>query len=111
MPYTKPLKARSGARHAIRQRRLSGLAGDGAARPPAGTTSRSGSADARRRPLHRHRLAHGIKGTGRGPFESGVVRVSNTGRVTVYTGAAAIGQGLHTALAQIAASELGLRAG
>jgi aerobic carbon-monoxide dehydrogenase large subunit len=55
-------------------------------------------------------LAHGVKGTGRGPFESGIVRVSNTGRVTVYTGAAAIGQGLQTALAQVAASELGLRA-
>src|SRR5262249_13452264 len=55
-------------------------------------------------------VAHGIKGTGRGPFESGLVRVSNTGRVTVFTGAAAIGQGLRTALAQIAASELGIRA-
>src|SRR5207248_7418444 len=55
-------------------------------------------------------LAHGIKGTGRGPFESGLVRISNTGRVTVFTGAAAIGQGLRTALAQIAAGELGLRA-
>src|SRR5438132_1290700 len=55
-------------------------------------------------------LAHGIKGTGRGPFESGVVRVSNTGRLSVFTGAAAIGQGLGTALAQICAGELGLRA-
>jgi carbon-monoxide dehydrogenase large subunit len=55
-------------------------------------------------------LAHGIKGTGRGPFESGLVRVSNTGRVSVFTGAAAIGQGLGTALAQICASELGMRA-
>ncbi len=50
------------------------------------------------------------KGTGRGPFESGVVRVSPTGRVSVFTGAAAIGQGLCTALAQICASELGMRA-
>ena len=55
-------------------------------------------------------LAHGIKGTGRGPFESGLVRVSNTGRVSVFTGAAAIGQGLGTALAQICAGELGMRA-
>jgi carbon-monoxide dehydrogenase large subunit len=39
-----------------------------------------------------------------------VVRVSNTGRVTVYTGAAALGQGLRTVLAQITAEELGLRA-
>jgi aerobic carbon-monoxide dehydrogenase large subunit len=55
-------------------------------------------------------MAHGIKGTGRGPFESGLVRVSNTGRVSVFTGAAAIGQGLCTALAQVAATELGLPA-
>jgi carbon-monoxide dehydrogenase large subunit len=55
-------------------------------------------------------LAHGIKGTGRGPFESGLVRVAPTGKVSVLTGAAAIGQGLRTALAQICASELGLRA-
>ena len=55
-------------------------------------------------------LAHGVKGTGRGPFESGLVRISRNGRVTVYTGAAAIGQGLQTAMAQICASELGLAA-
>jgi carbon-monoxide dehydrogenase large subunit len=54
-------------------------------------------------------LSHGLKGTGRGPFESGLVRVSPTGKVSVLTGAAAIGQGLCTALAQICASELGIR--
>src|SRR6202030_4596873 len=53
-------------------------------------------------------LAHAMKGTGRGPFESGVVRVSPSGRISVYTGAAAMGQGLKTALAQICASELGV---
>ena len=37
------------------------------------------------------------------------MRVSNTGKVTVFTGAAHLGQGLRTVLAQIAASELGLR--
>src|SRR5262249_15446449 len=55
-------------------------------------------------------LAHALKGTGRGPFESGIVRVSPTGRVSVYTGAAAMGQGLATAMAQICAQELGLDA-
>jgi aerobic carbon-monoxide dehydrogenase large subunit len=55
-------------------------------------------------------LAHALKGTGRGPFESGIVRVSPTGRVSVYTGAAAMGQGLKTALAQICAQELGVKA-
>ena len=55
-------------------------------------------------------MAHGVKGSGRGPFESGVVRVSRTGRITIYTGASAMGQGLATALAQIAASQLGMAA-
>jgi carbon-monoxide dehydrogenase large subunit len=55
-------------------------------------------------------LAHAVKGTGRGPFESGLVRVAPSGRVTVATGAAAMGQGLKTALAQICAHELGIKA-
>jgi len=55
-------------------------------------------------------LAHALKGTGRGPFESGIVRVSPAGRVSVYTGAAAMGQGLATAMAQICAQELGVKA-
>ena len=56
-------------------------------------------------------LANGLKGTGRGPFESGIVRVSPSGRVSVFTGAAAIGQGVKTALAQICAAELGIDPG
>ena len=55
-------------------------------------------------------LAHGIKGTGRGPFEFGNVRVSPTGQITVSTGAAPMGQGLATALAQICAEAFGVRA-
>jgi aerobic carbon-monoxide dehydrogenase large subunit len=55
-------------------------------------------------------LAHGMKGTGRGPFEFGRVRVSPTGQITVSTGAAAMGQGLCTALAQICADAFGVRA-
>jgi carbon-monoxide dehydrogenase large subunit len=53
-------------------------------------------------------LSHGVKGTGRGPFESGLVRISRTGKITIFTGASAMGQGLGTAMAQIAASELGV---
>jgi carbon-monoxide dehydrogenase large subunit len=48
-------------------------------------------------------FAHGVKGTGRGPFESGLVRVMPNGRISIYTGALAMGQGLKTALAQICA--------
>ena len=52
-----------------------------------------------------------MKGTGRGPFESGLVRISRTGKVTVFTGASAMGQGLGTAMAQIAAAQLGVDVG
>jgi aerobic carbon-monoxide dehydrogenase large subunit len=55
-------------------------------------------------------LAHGMKGTGRGPFEFGNVRVSPNGQITVSTGAAPMGQGLCTALAQICADAFGVRA-
>jgi carbon-monoxide dehydrogenase large subunit len=53
-------------------------------------------------------FAHGVKGTGRGPFESGTVKVSPAGKVSVYTGALAMGQGLKTALSQICAEQLGV---
>jgi carbon-monoxide dehydrogenase large subunit len=110
MPYTKPLKARSGASMqydsgdypASQAEVLQAARWDDFPR-------RQADARAQGRYLGIG-LAHGIKGTGRGPFESGLVRVSNTGRVSVFTGAAALGQGLCTALAQICASELGMRA-
>jgi carbon-monoxide dehydrogenase large subunit len=110
MPYTKPLKARSGAAmqydsgdYPACQRELLQAAGWD------DFPQRQAAARKERRYLGIG-LAHGMKGTGRGPFESGLVRVSNTGRVSVFTGAAAIGQGLRTALAQICAGELGMHA-
>ena len=39
-----------------------------------------------------------MKGTGRGPFEYARVRVAASGKVSVYTGACEMGQGLSTAL-------------
>ena len=53
-------------------------------------------------------LAHGVKCTGRGPYESATVRVAPTGRVSVYTGAHGMGQGIKTTLAQICADQLGV---
>jgi carbon-monoxide dehydrogenase large subunit len=46
-----------------------------------------------------------MKGTGRGPFESGIVRIGRSGRISVYTGAMPMGQGIKTALAQICAEQ------
>jgi len=109
MPYEKPLKARSGA--AIRYDSGDYPACQAELLQAAGWDEfpqRQQAARAQGRHIGIG-LAHGVKGTGRGPFESGLVRISPSGRVSVFTGGVAIGQGLRTALAQIAASELGLR--
>jgi carbon-monoxide dehydrogenase large subunit len=52
-------------------------------------------------------LANYCKGTGRGPFESATVRIAPSGKVHVYTGASAMGQGTRTMLAQVVAEQLG----
>jgi aerobic carbon-monoxide dehydrogenase large subunit len=52
-------------------------------------------------------MANFVKGTGRGPFESVTVRVDASGRVHVYSGAAAMGQSTKTMLAQVVAEQLG----
>jgi len=46
--------------------------------------------------------------TGVGPHEGAVARVDAAGRITVFTGVTSQGQGLETALAQVAAGELGV---
>jgi aerobic carbon-monoxide dehydrogenase large subunit len=110
MPYLKPLKARSGEQvqydsgdyPACQADILRATAWDDFPR-------RQAEARAQCRYIGIG-LAHGIKGTGRGPFEFGGVRVSPTGRITVSTGAAAMGQGLATALAQICAEAFGVKA-
>lgn len=52
-------------------------------------------------------LANYVEGTGRGPYETVAVEVQRTGRILVTTGAAAMGQGTETMLAQIVAEQLG----
>src|SRR5215470_13716099 len=108
MPYTKPLKTRAGATVVYDS-------GDYPACQAAVVAAVEWDAFPGRQAAARAQgrliglgLAHAMKGTGRGPFESGVVRISPSGRISVYTGAAAMGQGLKTALAQICANELGV---
>ena len=50
-----------------------------------------------------------LQGTGLGPYESATIRVDPSGKVYVYIGVVAQGQGHATTLAQIAAAELGAR--
>jgi carbon-monoxide dehydrogenase large subunit len=111
MPYESPLKARSGAS-------ILYDSGDYPAAQAELLVKAGWDSFARRQKEAREQgryivigLANGLKGTGRGPFESAAVRVSGTGKISVMTGAAAMGQGLATALAQICASELGVHPG
>jgi carbon-monoxide dehydrogenase large subunit len=108
MPYEKPLKARSGAAiiydsgdyPACQAELLAAIGWDG-------FPARQQAARSEQRYLGIG-LSHGVKGTGRGPFESGLVRIAPSGKVSIYTGAAFMGQGLGTALAQICAAQLGI---
>ncbi len=108
MPYSKPLKARSGA----------GIVYDSGDYPASQArvlqTAGWHDFEERRAKARTHRrylgigIANAVKGTGRGPFETGSVRIAASGGISVYTGAVEMGQGLTTALAQICAAELGV---
>jgi len=52
-------------------------------------------------------LANMVEATGLGPYEGATVRVLQSGRIGVFTSAAAQGQGHRTILAQVAAEALG----
>lgn len=110
IPYMSPLKSRDGANIVLdsgnfiaNQERLLDLIGYG------GFAARQEAARAAGRYIGIG-LANYTKGTGRGPFESAVVRIGSSGRVTVATGAAEQGQGIAMSLAQICAEALGVDA-
>src|SRR5262245_60600571 len=108
MPYVSPLKTRSGSPVALDSGDFLGcqrMALD--AIDYAGFTERQRRARAEGRYLGIG-IGNGVKGTGRGPFESGIVRIGRSGRISVYTGAMPMGQGIRTALAQICAEQFGI---
>jgi carbon-monoxide dehydrogenase large subunit len=108
MPYTKPLKNRAGAAVTLdsgdylrcQQLALEAIDADGFG-------ARQAAARAQGRYIGLG-LAHCVKPTGRGPYETATVRVQPGGRVSVYTGALAMGQGLKTTLAMVCAEQLGV---
>jgi aerobic carbon-monoxide dehydrogenase large subunit len=105
MPYVTPLKTRSG----------SAVAYDSGDFPRCldmaiKAIDYAGFAGRQRRAHEQGRylgigVGNGVKGTGRGPFESGIVRIGRSGRISVYSGAMPMGQGIRTALAQICAEQ------
>lgn len=105
IPYTTPLKTRSGSSITIDSGdfpRCQQLVLD--AVDYAGFPARQAKARTEGRYLGIG-IGNGVKGTGRGPFESGIVRVGRSGRISVYTGAMPMGQGIRTALAQVCAEQ------
>ena len=52
-------------------------------------------------------IAGYVEATGRGPFESALVRIGPSGKIFVYTGASPQGQGTRTTLAQVCAEQFG----
>jgi len=110
MPYTTPLKTRAGSAITMdsgdfphcQQLVLDAI-------DYAGFAERQARARAEGRYLGLG-IGTGVKGTGRGPFESGIVRIGRSGRISVYTGAMPMGQGIRTALAQICAEQFGVAA-
>jgi carbon-monoxide dehydrogenase large subunit len=53
-------------------------------------------------------MANYVEATGRGPFESGSVRIGPSGTIIATTGATAQGQGTRSMIAQLVASQLGV---
>jgi aerobic carbon-monoxide dehydrogenase large subunit len=56
-------------------------------------------------------VASFLEGSGVGPHEGAIIRIDQTGRISIYTGAQPHGQGLETTLAQVAADQLGVDPG
>ncbi len=110
LPYVTPLKTRAGTPITLDSGDYPGCLEQAlTAIDYAGFSTRRRAAMAEGRHLGIG-IGVGAKGTGRGPFESGIVRVGRSGRVSVYTGAMPMGQGIKTALAQICAEQLGIEA-
>ena len=108
IPYTKPLKSRAGLPLVVDSGNFPALQAALLERIDyAGFQARQDAARARGVYLGIG-IANSVKPTGRGPFETAKVRVLPSGKITVYTGALAMGQGLKTTLAQICAGHFGV---
>jgi len=107
MPYKKPLKTRAGINITYdsgdfpkSQRMALEAAGWSAFRDRQETARKEGR-------YLGIGVSFGVKGTGRGPFETAIVRIGTSGKITVYTGAAPMVQSTRTMMAQVVAEQLG----
>jgi len=107
MPYATPLRTRGGMQVVLDSGDYPACMADALARADwNGFAARQHGARAEGRHLGIG-VANYVEGTGRGPFEHVSIRVEPSGRIFVATGAAAMGQGTRTMLAQLVADQLG----
>ena len=108
MPYAHPLKTQAGQQIVYDSGNYEKCQGDLLeALDYAGFRARQAAALANGRYLGLG-IANYVKPTGRGPFETGIVRIGTSGKISVYTGGIAMGQGFQTAMSQIVADQLGV---
>lgn len=110
IPYTKPLKSRAGMPLTIDSGDFPALLGTALRAIDFDGFSARRKTSSSPHMLKGIGVANSVKPTGRGPFESARVRVQPSGRISIYTGALAMGQGIKTTLAQICAAHFGLAA-
>jgi carbon-monoxide dehydrogenase large subunit len=107
MPYKKPLKTRAGINITYDSGdfpKSMEMAKDAAGYADFATRQQAARAEGRYLGIG---ISFGVKGTGRGPFETATVRIGTSGKISVYTGAAPMGQSTHTMMAQVVAEHLG----
>jgi carbon-monoxide dehydrogenase large subunit len=107
MPYATPIRTRGGIAVTLDSGdypRCQQMAMDGAAWADFPARQAAARAAGKYRGIG---LANYVEATGRGPFEHVSVRIEPSGRITVATGAAAMGQSTHTMLSQIVGEQLG----
>ena len=108
IPYTKPLKSRAGVPLTVDSADFPALLQTATRAIDYPGFAARREAAAKRHVLLGVAFANSVKPTGRGPFESARVRVQPSGRISIYTGATAMGQGIKTTLAQLCAVHFGL---
>ena len=110
IPYTKPLKSRAGMPLTIDSGDFPALMATALNAIDFDNFSQRRGLTSNQHVLKGIGFANSVKPTGRGPFESARVRIHPSGRISIYTGALAMGQGTKTTLAQICAAHFGLEA-
>lgn len=108
VPYEKPLTSRAGVPLVVDSGDFFGLQEKAVAHIAYDAFEQRSKESERKGLLRGIGLANSVKPTGRGPYEIATVKIHPSGRISIYTGALAMGQGIKTTLAQLCAAQFGI---